>query len=100
MSQASIRVSFVYIMALPFSIVGNFVFNLYNDPSVTNFIVVHIEDCSLLPSHIYIIRPTRRLRWYKNTPARSGLGTIEARNTLNTLKYVYYRRKNPYPEYL
>ena len=40
MSQASIRVPFVYIVALLFSIVKDFVFNLYNDPSVTNFIVV------------------------------------------------------------
>ena len=40
MSQASIRVPFIYIIALLFSIIRDFVFNLYNDPLVTSFIVV------------------------------------------------------------
>ena len=69
MSQESTRVSFVYIVALLFSKVRNFVFNSYNDPLVTNFIVVNTEDCSSLPSHIHTIRPTRRLLRYKDAPS-------------------------------
>ena len=81
MSQASVRVSFIYIMALLSSEVENFVFNLYNDPLVTNFIVVNTEDCSLLPSHIYTIRPTRRLLRCQNTPIpRQDLAPWKARN--------------------
>ena len=58
-SLVSTQVSFVYIVALLFSIVENFVFNSCNEPHVTGFIVVNQEDCSFFRPHIHTIRQTR-----------------------------------------
>ena len=60
-SLVSTSVPFAYIVALLFGIVKNFIFNLYNDPLVTNFIIVNIEDYLPPTSYIYTIRLTRRL---------------------------------------
>ena len=59
-SQTSIRISFIYIVALFSSIVRNFVFNLCNEPYITNFIVVNQGDYFTLPSYIHTTRTKPR----------------------------------------